>query len=268
MTEPVIDLLDEVWQSILELGESLTEAEWKQPTGLPGWSVQDNLSHITGTELMMRGEPAPEVTPARTDHLHNPIGEMNELWVEARRHLPGQMVLDEFRAVAAERLAEYRAMTPSELDAVGPTPVGTAPFREFIAIRVMDSWAHEQDMRRALDRPGHVTGPVVALSIGRVTKAMPMVVGKRAGAPDGSSVVFMITGDEGCVVPVVVTGRAGIADSVPDQPTVELRMDVDTYTALGMGRVDPAAALADGQVTVEGDLDLGRSVVTSMNFMI
>ncbi|MGZ4705141.1 MAG: maleylpyruvate isomerase family mycothiol-dependent enzyme [Acidimicrobiales bacterium] len=268
MTEPVIDHLEEVWRSIIDLGEQLTESEWKLPTDLPHWTVQDNLSHIIGTERMMRGEPSPEVTPASTDHLRNPIGEMNELWVESRRPLSGAAVLDEFRTVAAERLADYRALTPAELDALGPTPVGEAPFREYIAVRVMDSWAHEQDMRRAVGRPGHLEGPAVALAIGRVTKAMPMVVGKRAGAPDGSSVVFVVTGTEGCVVPVVVSGRAAVADTAPDDATVELRLDVETYTALGMGRLDPAAALADGRITIEGDEALGRSVVGAMNFMI
>jgi len=268
MTDPVIDDLDEVWRSIVDLGEQLSEEEWKRPTDLPAWTVQDNLSHIIGTERMMRGEPAPDVSPAVTDHVHNPIGEMNERWVEARRPLSGAAVLDEFRAVAAERLAEYSALSPAELDALGPTPVGEAPFREYIAVRVMDSWAHEQDMRRAVGRPGHLDGPAVARSIGRVTKAMPMIVGKRAGAPDGSSVVFVVTGAEGCVIPVVVAGRAGVAESAPADPTVELRLDVETYASLGMGRLDPAAALAEGRVTVVGDEQLGRAVVGAMNFMI
>jgi uncharacterized protein (TIGR03083 family) len=177
-------------------------------------------------------------------------------------------VLHEFRSLAAERLADYRAMTPAELDAIGPTPVGQAPFREFLAIRVMDSWTHEQDMRRAVGRPGNLAGPVAALAIGRVTKAMPMVVGKRAGAPDGASVVFVIAGEQSCVVPVVVAGRAAVADAAPSEPTVELHLDGETYAALGMGRLDPSAALADGRVTIAGDDDLGRAVVSSMNFMI
>ena len=170
MTEPVIDLLDEVWRSIDRARRAASpRSEWKQPSDLPGWTVQDNLSHIIGTERMMRGEPAPDVTPARTDHLHNPIGEMNELWVESRRHLSGADVLDEFRAVRRRAAGRVPGPDPGRARRGRPHPVGEAPFREFIAVRVMDSWAHEQDMRRAarppgpprrsrrrpLDRPGH-----------------------------------------------------------------------------------------------------------------
>ncbi len=268
VSDPVIDCLDTVWRSIIDLGDQLSEAEWKLPTDLPGWSVQDNVSHIIGTERNMRGEPTPEVTPPRSDHVHNPTGEMNEHWVESRRSLSGAAVLDEFRTVTAERLSYYRSLTPAELDAIGPTPLGDAPFREFIAVRVMDSWTHEQDMRRAVGQPGHLEGPAVALSIGRVTRAMPMVVGRRAGAPDGSSVVFVLTGAEGGVVPVVVDGRAAVATNAPDDPTVELHLDVETYAALGMGRLDPAEALSHGRVSVVGDHELGHAVVSSMSFMI
>ena len=217
---------------------------------------------------MMRGEPSPDATPVRTDHLHNPIGEVNEVWVESRRDRPGAEVLEEFRELAASRVAELRALTPAQLDEIGPTPVGMAPFRTFIAVRVMDSWAHEQDMRRAVARPGHLAGPVVEHSLDRVALAMPMVVGKRAGAPDGSSVVFVVEGEAGRVVPVVVDGRAAVVETAPDQPTVTLTMDVETYAALGFGRWDPDEALDAGRVTIEGDRDLGDAVVRGMNFMI
>jgi uncharacterized protein (TIGR03083 family) len=268
MSEPVIDLLEDVWVSTIDLGEQLTESEWKQATDLPGWTVQDNLSHVIGTELMMRGEPAPATPPSRTDHLHNPIGELNEIWIESRRNRSGSEVLTEFRELATTRLADYRALTTAELDEIGPTPLGPAPFREFIAVRIMDSWAHEQDMRRAVSRPGHLSGAAVEHSIGRVTRAMPMVVGKRAGAPDGSSVVFIVDGDAGGVVPIVIAGRAGLAPVAPADPTVTITMDVETYAALGFGRWDPDQALADQRVVIEGDQELGRRVVSVMNFMV
>jgi len=268
MSEPVIDTLGTVSASIAALGRDLTEADWARPTDLPGWTVHDNLAHIVGTERMMRGEPAPAVTPTETAHLRNPLGEANEVWVEAYRDRSGTEMLAEFEAMSAERMAEYRSMTDEQLDEVVPTPVGMAPYREFVAIRVMDSWAHEQDMRRAVGRPGHLEGPAVDLSIGRVTTTMPLVVGKRAAAPDGSCVVFSVSGPAGAVVPIVVAGRAAIADQVPAEPTVTLTMDVETYAAVAFGRWDPDAVVADGRILITGDEALGTSVVHAMNFMI
>ena len=64
-------------------------------------------------------------------------------------------------------------------------PAGGAPHAEFMEVRVFDSWVHEQDVRRALDRPGGSGNQASALSIDRVQGAMGFVVGKRAGCPDG-----------------------------------------------------------------------------------
>ena len=80
--------------------------------------------------------------------------------------------------------------------------------------------------------------------------------------------VFDLRGAEGGVVPVVVDGRAAVAAAAPDDPTVELHLDVETYAALGMGRLDPVDAIGQGRVAFVSDEDLGRAVVSSMNFMI
>jgi uncharacterized protein (TIGR03083 family) len=271
MSDPNIDLLDQVWTSIVAFAADLSEEEWKLPTDLPAWTVQDNLAHITGTERMIAGEPAPEVTPAHTEHVRNPLGEANEIWIEARRGWTGAEVLAEFEIVAAERLAHFRSLSDEQLDEVGPTPAGMAPFREFLSIRVMDSWAHEQDMRRAVGRPGDLTGPVADLALARISNTMPLIVGKRAAAPAGSSVVFALSrpgSDAVTRVPIAVAERAALVDEAPDDPTVTLAMDVETYAALAFGRWAPDAPAVTERVTITGDVRLGRAVLDTMAFMI
>jgi uncharacterized protein (TIGR03083 family) len=270
--EPAIELLEVVWGSIDDLGSGLDQAEWTRPSELPGWTVQDNLSHIVGTERTMQGAPTPDNEPTQTDHVRNPIGTMNEHWVQHYRSVTGAELLDEFRRLRVDRLAELRALPPERFDEIGPTPVGEAPYREFLNVRVFDCWIHEQDMRRALDRPGHLSGPVVDLSVGRMTKAMPFVVGKKVGAPDGTSVVFVVTstvaGTPDRTIPVVVDGRASVVEEAPTEPDVCVRLDLQAFTALSTGRWDPADALARGDVAIEGDDALGRAVVGQMNFMV
>jgi hypothetical protein len=41
MRAPVIGLLDHEWETIEELCFGLSEEQWKEPTALPGWTVQD-----------------------------------------------------------------------------------------------------------------------------------------------------------------------------------------------------------------------------------
>jgi uncharacterized protein (TIGR03083 family) len=257
--------LEEVWRSTIQLGRTIADDEWDRPTDLPGWSVRDCYSHLVGTERSLMGDPMPEVAVDHLPHLTGPMAAMIELPVEARRTTPGAEVLAEWEDVSARRLAELRAMPDEQWDVVGWSPVGEVPFRTFMEVRVFDSWMHEQDVRRALGRPGHLHGPCVAVSVGRIRNALGFVVGKRAGAPDGASVVFEVTGDDGGTFPVVVAGgRARLADEVPADPTVHLTLDVETFCALGGGRWSGERARAEGRVAVTGDEALADAVLGAM----
>jgi uncharacterized protein (TIGR03083 family) len=135
MEDPVIALLASEWQSIAELCSSLDDVQWHTPTDCPGWSVQDNVSHIIGIENMLRGappDPAIDPTPA---HVHNDFAAFNEAAVAARRERPGAEVLAEFRAVTDERVDALRALPAEKWDEVGPTPTGQGTYRHFMRMR-------------------------------------------------------------------------------------------------------------------------------------
>ena len=258
-----------VWRSIASLCSSLTEAQWKTPTDCPGWSVQDQLSHLVGAEAGILGRPVPEHTPPEVDYVKNGIGRRNEVVVDWRRPWPGAKVLEEFQEVTAERLRLLRSMSAEDFAAETDTPIGRGTVAEFLQIRIFDAWVHEQDIRRAVGQSGHLEGPVAEHSVGRVAMAMAYVVGKRAQAADGATVVFQVTGPAGRSLPIAMEGsRARVLDAAPPDPTVRLTMDVETFTCLGCGRWELAQALEPGRVTVQGDRVLGETIVSQMNFMI
>ncbi len=294
MTQPtetdreLVDRLEEVWRSIDVLCTGLSEAEWKTSTECPGWSVQDNLAHIVGIESSILGRPEPDHAPPDGEHVKNDIGRRNEVWVASRRARSGPEVLAEFRAVTATRLDALHAMRADDFGADSWTPVGPGTVRDLLPFRVFDCWVHEQDMRRAVGRPGGFDGEVAREGIGRVAAVMPMVVGKKVKPPDGTTIVFDVTGPAARVVALVVEGgRARAldpvpadpaladpvpadpvpADPVPVEPTVRLTMSSETFLRLGAGRGDPAAVLASGSVSTEGDHALGEAIVGQMNFL-
>ena len=100
-----IDKLAMCFASLSELGQQLSEAQWKLPTECPGWTVQDNLSHIVAFERVLNGHPATTHQARSFDYIKNPIGTSNENEIDARRHLSGAEVLSEWNDTAAERLA-------------------------------------------------------------------------------------------------------------------------------------------------------------------
>lgn len=268
MGEPVIEVLAAEWRAMSDLASDFTADEWEAPTDLPGWSVKDCYSHVIGTEEMVRGEPAPEVDLSGLDHLTAPSSMFTEPPVALRRPRTGPEVLEEFRGITASRIDELRGLEPERWDEIGFTPVGPGPYREFMHIRVFDCWLHEQDVRRALGRPGHQEGVVAEHAMGRCEMAMGFVVGKKAGAPEGTSVVFDVTGPLTRAIPVVVEDRARVVERVPASPSVRITMDQEAFWCLGAGRWDPGEVLASGRVEIVGDRELGERIVERMNFMI
>jgi uncharacterized protein (TIGR03083 family) len=161
---------------------------------------------MIGTERMLSGEqPSTSDAAADAPHVRNDIGKTNEHWIATYRGWDGPKLLDEFRAVTARRLDGLRALTTAQWDAEGFTPEGPGPYRKFMAIRVFDCWYHDEDIREAIGRPGFLEGPVADLALARIpTKGLGYVVGKKAGAPPGSVVVFDVEGSPEIVAAISV----------------------------------------------------------------
>ena len=267
--QEIVDKLERVWDSMAELCATLSEQEWKLATDCPKWSVQDHVAHIVGTESRLAGRPVPDHTPQDMEHVKNDIGKGNEVWVDFLRPRSGADVLEAFREVTAARLQRLRSMSADDFSEPTQTPVGPGTIRDFMVIRIFDCWVHEQDVRRAVGRPGHMEGPVVVHSMDRMARAMPFVVGKKAAAPDGTTVVFEVTGAAGRTIAISVGGgRANFLDTPPANPNLRLTMDVETFTCLGNGRWEGGHALASGKVRIDGDRMIGEAIVTRMNFMV
>ncbi|MDQ1384984.1 MAG: hypothetical protein QOG65_2363 [Actinomycetota bacterium] len=274
MTEPLVLRLDEVWRDIAELCEGLTAEQWNAPTECPGWTVSDNVAHMIGTERMLAGErPAlgADAQELHAPHVKNDIGRANESWIASYRDWDAAKLLGEFRAVTARRLDTLRAMATAEWDAEGFTPEGPGPYRQFMAIRVFDCWYHDEDIREAIDRPGFLEGPVADLSLARIpAKGLGYVVGKKAGAPAGSVVVFVVEGAQEIVAAIFVPpeGRAVLLDDAPADATARITTDRRTFARLSGGRWTGAEARERGVVRVDGDSALANRVVDNMAFTL
>jgi len=264
-----IEMLAREWAVLDELCSGFTNAQWNTPTELPAWSVKDVLSHIVGSESFLLGRAAVhEFQPG--PHVRNPLGEMNEREVDHRRLRSGTAVLEEFRAVSAERLDNLRALSDEELDATTWTPVGMNTVAFFMSNRLLDCWVHEQDMRRAVEIPGHLSGEIPHQVYGMLRRGLPKAVAKGAGAPDGSVVVFEVEGlDSPATTAVGVEARRGqILEHAPEASSTRLSMDLETFVCLTCGRWDAGRAAQEGRLRIEGDQNLGAAVAANLNGML
>jgi len=262
-----IDALKSVWASLDSMLSGLTEAQWREPVPVPGWDVQAIVAHVFGSEAMLLGlEPDVTVDGAAMAHVRNPIGAMNENWIASHAESsPGEMIAA-FRRFTGARAAVLESMSNEEWNAEGMTPAGPDAYGRFMRIRVFDCWTHEQDIRAALRLPGHESGPAVVASLDEMAGAMGFVVGKRAGAPQGTSVTFDLTGASGRQIHVTVGERASVVASLDGPATVTLTMPVISFNRLGTGRLDAVDHRAAVKIT--GDDALGHAVLDNMGYTI
>ena len=266
---PVVAELAEVWTSLLGLAAELAERDWDRPSPCPGWTVRDVYSHVIGTESGLLGRPPAPPLEDHGPHVRNDMGRGNEAEVVLRRDRPGPAIVAELEEVTAARLAALRAMGDEAFAAETWSPAGPGTYEDFMAVRVFDCWVHEQDVRRAVGRPGHLSGAAVDRSLASAVAVMPYVVGKRAGAPEGATVAFDVTGPTARRWAVAVEGgRARPVPEVPVEPTTRITTDVGTFMALACGRVDPDDELAAGRVAVHGDREVGTAVVRNLGYTI
>jgi len=262
----IVDALAEEFTALETLIADLDEQDWSAPTPCPGWDVRANVAHVIGTESMLAGVKAPavEIDRATATHVRNDIGGFNEVWVEALRTTPPEELVDRFRQITGARLDALRSMDQAAWDAKGFTPAGQDTYGRFMRIRVFDCWMHEQDMRDGLGRPGHDSGLAVEVALDEMVASMGFVVGKQAGAPEGTAVTFELTGDSGRTFHVVVRGRATVVDELDSPATTTLKMPVGVFSRLGGGRSGADAS----SVTVQGDEALGATIVERLAYTI
>ncbi|MFI5287060.1 MAG: maleylpyruvate isomerase family mycothiol-dependent enzyme [Candidatus Dormibacteria bacterium] len=254
----------EIFSNVGALARGLDDPRSMLATGCPGWTVRDHVAHITDIESILIGRPRVEhAVPEGLPYIRNQPGAFMEIGVDARRGVPLADLLAEYRDVTTERLAGLGTLEDSQLDEMGRGLFGEAKVRSILAIRVFDLWAHEQDIRRALDEPGGLDGVAAAHSRERMLMGAGNELQERIAPAAGTVVVFDVTGTGGALRAISFDGARGRAGAtVPAAPTSTLRLDLATLTVLTCGRQDDPDARS--RVVVEGDQNIGALVLEDL----
>jgi uncharacterized protein (TIGR03083 family) len=211
---------------------------------------------------VLAGTPEETIEVEPAPHLTGPMSHYTEQGVLARRDRDMDSLVGEIEQAVAARYAALRADPPTDPSAAPPKTPGDAPwdYRTLLSNRPLDVWMHEQDVRRAIDRPGGFDSPVVEHVLGVFGRALPMVVGKRVAPPSGTTVRLAVPDAAMCwTVTVGADGRAAVADNqMPATTTVSV--SPEDFVVLAGGRRAPGAT----QPVIDGDEQLGRRLVATL----
>jgi len=259
-----IDLWRVMVAENVALLRELDTDDWAKPTDLPGWNVRYVAAHLAHLESDLAGNPQKQVDVPELPHIKSPMSVFTESGPLARADWTTDEIIDELESSAAKRDDLLRAMMPLDPTAPGDGLAALAgwDFATLLSNRVFDQWMHQQDIRRAVDKPGGLAGPGGAHALAMFSRSIPFVVGKRVTPPPGTTVVLDITGEHTATLAATVgdDGRAARPDTVPGDPTVRIGMDFETFIVLSGGRRTPDQVTAE----VSGDADLGDAVLANL----
>ncbi|MDQ6523097.1 maleylpyruvate isomerase family mycothiol-dependent enzyme [Nocardioides sp. LHD-245] len=253
------------WSAVgdfVALLEELGPDDWSTPTDLAGWDVKAVASHTAHLESILAGGPEETADIGAPSHVTGPMGQFTEIGVVTRRDRAPAAIVDEIRTATTARRAALDAAPPTDATAPADGIFGLIGWntRTLLRNRPLDVWMHEQDIRRAVGRPGGLDTPGAQHTADYLVEAFGFVVGKRAAPPAGTTAVLAVEGSTPIAVRVGDDGRAQRLDVVPDAPTVSLAMDRESFIVLAGGR----RAAAPGAVTVSGDQELGGRIVAGL----
>jgi uncharacterized protein (TIGR03083 family) len=258
----------EVWHEaaaeVVALLRSLAEDDWDKPTDLPGWDVRAVAAHLAHLESDLAGNPQEQVDVAEAAHIKSFIGQYTEAGPTARADWPTDRIVDELESSVQTRYAALRDDPPADPSALGPGFAALAgwSWAELLSNRPLDMWMHDQDIRRAVGRPGGLDSPAAAHVADVFAGSLPYVLAKRAGAGPGTTLVLEVTGAQARTLAAAVgdNGRGVPLPDPPAEPTLRLAMDFETWIVLAGGRRAPDQV----KVVVSGDEVLARRVLAGM----
>jgi len=258
--------LVETWKAAIAefvaLARDIPADQWDLPTDLDGWSVKDNVAHTAHLESVLAGAPEETVPVDEAPHIKDISGYYTEQGVLARRGRDIAALADEIEQAAATRAAALEADPPTDGTAPPPRTPGGVPWNNDTLLnnRPLDVWMHEQDIRRAIGRPGGYDTPAAVHALRRLAVALPMVVGKRVAPPVGTAVRIDLTDAPGSwSVAIGEDGRAARVERVAE-PTVLIRLSAEDFVVLAGGR-RPLEATSPSYA---GDKELGRKVLENL----
>lgn len=266
-------------QAVIDLGHACSVKDFTAPTSCPGWSVQDQISHVAAVEHYLNGGENPDVDVSWLEHVHHQFAAWMEQGVQARRGLSGSEVVAELEVLLHNRLATLADPSLTLDTQVRGAMDSTMRLSSLLKLRHQDIWTHEQDIREALGRIGNLDSPAAATFVNGLVRHFATLV-RDVPMADGQTVILESTGpvtarmgvraghdESGTLIHhSLFTGEteSGMGHAVHSgsDPTTTISMSTEALTRRAAGR----RATADTAYSVVGDEELAVRVLDAIAF--
>lgn len=125
----------------------LTDEQWRSPSRCDGWSVQDVVAHLIGTNTFWAASIEAGVMGSPTRYLasFDPVATPAQM-VEPMRSMTAADTLQQFLDTNNVLCAVIESLNDCDWSKVAESPPGHVPIRLVAHHALWDSWVHERDI--------------------------------------------------------------------------------------------------------------------------
>jgi uncharacterized protein (TIGR03083 family) len=245
-----------------------------RPSACTQWQVQDVVAHLIGVaetyaSSVTRGlkgdtAPLPGRLPAGQGTAALAAAGIAQRSIAARESL-GDELLRTFDSTNERLNHILAALRPEERTILCYHPGGMVAAQNFIDLRLKELAVHEWDIRAGLEAEASLSPASLPAILTTISEAIAsgslrwaFWTGPKLPAPVRYRFVVSSIGPRKS--DIVVDGEAlRMEDAAGSTADVTMRCGAETYVLLVYGRLDLAAAIAAGRLTVEGDTALATA---------
>lgn len=249
---PLHAALDRTWPALVDLGESIPDDRWTDPSILPDWTIADVYAHLGHLEGLAHDFEQPDV-PTEWTFEGKPLHHATNSGVAARRNWTRDQVLDEVRRASRATLDRLESLDESGWEQPAVGPLGPTTLQRAMELRVGDAYAHYLDLLVSLDLydESRRIPEAEEVLVERAVRLSGWAAVKRAGLPDGTRVRLDLSGTGARRVDLVVEDRRGRLEEPSGEPDAAISGPAIGFALRAGGRDHPRELT--GAVDVRGE---------------
>jgi len=268
------DLFPPLHRELIALLRGLSPDDWERPTVAGAWRVRDVAAHLLDVDLrkisgVRDGHGAKPEEPLQSfEDIVRFINQLNAEWVRGARQLSPRLLID-LLEFSGPRVAELVAALPPHGEAhLAVAWAGEERSENWFDVgrEYTERWHHQMQIRDAVGAPGLLARrwlhPILDLSVRALPRAysgVPM--------PDGTALIFEVTGDAGDSWSLVRDGGAWhVLRGAAPAPAAAVRVDPDSAWRLLYNAL--TSETARERVVIVGDASLAEPLLAARSVMV
>lgn len=269
----VAHLFPQIDALLIDVLQSLTEAEWQMPTVAKQWCVKDVAAHLLDGNLrtlsIQRDKYFGE-TPDGIESYQDLVTWLNQLnasWVAASKRLSPQVLVMLLQATGP-LVSNYYASLPPDETAIFPVAwAGETQSKNWlhVAREYTEKFIHQQQIRAAVGKEALINEAYFVPFVQIIMQALPFTF-KDVSSTIHTTIKITIAPIGGTYYLVKQTDGWQLENEGKMPPIVDMSLDSHIAWQLFSGSMSTSVAMQ--QANIEGDASLAQIVLSMRSFMV